>query len=354
MFRLYRSLLEGVSSLLPKERVTRQRNLAAMLTGIYLSGSVQLNRIASKVPSTAKLTSISKRLRRFVDNQRFNASNCYRPVAEGVVQHLVTSGSELRLMVDGSKVSADKQLLMVSIAYRRRALPLRWCWIPHRKGRSSTAKQLALLREVYRLIPQAAKVSLVGDSEFGDVAVLQHLDLWGWRYALRQKGNCLYQNGSGGWHKLQNAVAEGQSKDLGKLLLTHKYHYRTGLVAHWQRGHKEPWLLATNYPSKHDTLRAYAKRMWTEEMFGDFKGNGFDLESTRLSDEARLSRLTMAVCLLYVWLVALGSVTIKRGDRHLVDRTDRRDLSIFRIGCYTLDRKLRLEQSVTLPLFPYL
>jgi hypothetical protein len=90
--------------------------------------------------------------------------------------------------------------------------------------------------------------------------------------------------------------------------------------------------------------------MWTEEMFGDFKGNGFDLESTRLSDEARLSRLTLAVCLLYVWLVALGSATIKRGERHLVDRNDRRDLSIFRIGLYMLDRHLRLGQSVTMPL----
>jgi hypothetical protein len=350
MFQLYRSLLEGVSSLLPKERVTRQRNLAAMLVGIYLSGSVQLNRIASKVPSTAKPTSISKR----VSNEGIDAKGWYRPFATGVIRHLVASGSELRLMIDGSKVSADKQLLMVSIAYRRRALPLLWCWIPHRKGRSNTAKQLALLREVQALIPLEAKVSLVGDSEFGDVAVLQHLDLWGWRYALRQKGSCLYQDANGSWHKLQNAVAEGQSKDLGEVVLTRKHHYRTRLVAHWQRGHKEPWLLATNYPSKHDTLRAYSKRMWTEEMFGDFKGNGFDLESTRLSDEERLSRLTVAVCLLYVWLIALGSATIKRGDRHLVDRTDRRDLSIFRIGCYMLDRKLRLEQSVTLPLLPYL
>lgn len=354
MFQLYRSFLESVSNLLPKERVTRQRNLAAMLVGIYLSGSVQLNRIASKVPSAAKLTSISKRLSRFVSNEGIDANDCYCLVAEGVVQHLLASGSELRLIVDGSKVSADKQLLMVSIAYRRRALPLRWCWIPHRKGRSSSAKQLTLLHEVYRLIAPEAKVSLVGDSEFGDVRVLQQLDLWGWRYALRQKGSCLYQDAAGSWHKLHSAVAEGQSKDLGEVLLTRKHRYRTGLVAHWQRGHKEPWLLATNYPSKHDTLRAYAKRMWTEEMFGDFKGNGFDLESTRLSDEARLSRLTMAVCLLYLWLIALGSATIKRGERQLVDRTDRRDLSIFRIGCYMLDRKLRLEQSVTPPLLSFL
>jgi hypothetical protein len=42
--------------------------------------------------------------------------------------------------------------------------------------------------------------------------------------------------------------------------------------------------------------------------------------------------LTLAVILLYVWLVAFGSQVVKSGRRHLVDRRDRRDFSIFRIG----------------------
>jgi hypothetical protein len=351
MFQLYRSWLDRVSTLLPQERVTRRRNLTQLMVGIYLSGSVHLSRIASKVPSSAKLTSITKRLSRFVSNEEVDAGDWYRPVAEGVIGHLVTSGSEVRLLIDASKVSGNKQLLMVSVAYRRRALPLWWCWVPYRKGRSSTSKQLALLNEVQALLPPEAEVSLVGDSEFGDVRVLEQLDCWGWRYALRQKGWYDYQDSSGVWQKLQSAVAQGQSHDLGMVRLTRKHGYHTRLVAHWQRGYKEPWLLATNYPTKHATLAAYGKRMWTEEMFGDFKGNGFDLESSRLGDEARLSRLTLAVCLLYVWLVALGSATIKRGERHLVDRNDRRDLSIFRIGYYILDRHLRIGQSVTMPLF---
>ena len=41
-------------------------------------------------------------------------------------------------------------------------------------------------------------------------------------------------------------------------------------------------------------------------MFGDMKGHGFDLEHSRLRHFLRLSRLTLAVCLLYVWLVATG------------------------------------------------
>jgi len=51
----------------------------------------------------------------------------------------------------------------------------------------------------------------------------------------------------------------------------------------------------------------------------------------------RLSRLTLAVAILYVWLVSVGTRIIRSGLRHLVDRTDRRDLCIFQIGLRYID-----------------
>lgn len=54
----------------------------------------------------------------------------------------------------------------------------------------------------------------------------------------------------------------------------------------------------------------------------------------------RLSRLTLAVVLLYVWLISAGTRTIHAGLRHLVDRSERRDLSIFQIGLRFIDRCL--------------
>jgi hypothetical protein len=86
--------------------------------------------------------------------------------------------------VDGSKVSFHHQLLMVSLAYRRRAIQIAWTWVNDKRGHSSAVKQLALLNHVYRLIPKKASVSIVGDSEFGAVALLRQLDDWGWKYAL--------------------------------------------------------------------------------------------------------------------------------------------------------------------------
>jgi hypothetical protein len=77
-----------------------------------------------------------------------------------------------------------------------------------------------------------------------------------------------------------------------------------------------------------------------EEMFGDFKKHGFDLEKTKLCHFQRLSRLTLAVAILYGWLVSVGTQTIHARDWHLVDRKERRDLCIFRIGLRYIERCL--------------
>jgi hypothetical protein len=122
--------------------------------------------------------------------------------------------------------------------------------------------------------------------------------------------------------------------------LTEQHIHPVFALIHWQIGEKQPWCLATNLPDASLTLRYYRRRMWTEEMFGDFKKHGFDLETTMLRHASRLSRLTLAVAFLYAWLLSVGSRTIRAGLRHLVDRKDRRDLSIFQIGLRFIDRKL--------------
>jgi hypothetical protein len=90
-----------------------------------------------------------------------------------------------------------------------------------------------------------------------------------------------------------------------------------------------------------------------EEMFADFKRHGFDLQSTHLRHFLRLSRLTLLVALLYLWCVAFGVSIIKRGLRCLVDRSDRRDLSIFRIGYDMIGRCLTNGKPFSIRLLPY-
>jgi hypothetical protein len=352
--KLYHVLRRRLKEQLPKERITRIRNMTYLLIGLLESRSVHLSKIAGKIPGQAFLPSTTRRLSRFLDNPAVRVREWYKPVAKAIIDRI--AHVEIRLIIDGSKVGFGHQLLMVAIAYRRRAIPLAWTWVKGSRGHSTSHKQKSLLSYVHSLIPPDANVSVVGDAEFGDVEVQKLLKRWGWRYVLRQPGRYLVKkNGNSSFQRLDSLVSKsGQRVWLPKCALTAKHGYTVNLVAFWKPGEKEPWFLATNCDCLNSGLRAYKRRMWIEEMFGDFKGNGFDLESTHLRHFLRLSRLTLAVSLLYVWLLAFGSRVIKNGKRHLVDRSDRRDYSVFRIGRNMIERCLTNGYDIRIVFVPYL
>ncbi len=352
--QLYHTLFQRVRQLWPQVRVTQRRNLVWLMVGLYQSKSVHLSQIALKIPGSALLVSIERRLERFLSNRQVAVRPWYDPLARQWLQQAARTTGELRLIIDGTKVGFGFQLVMVALAFRRRAIPITWTWLPYVKGHSSAEQQVALVQRVQRWIPAATRVVLVGDTEF-ESGTLQHcLTDWGWHYALRQKPNNLVQvPQTTRWQHFGSLVLNpGQTCWLIQARVTAKYTLTANVLAYWKWGEPRPWLLATNLPTRTHTLRAYRRRMWIEEMFGDLKKHGFDLESTHLRQVERLSRLTLAVVLLYDWLMLVGTQSIKAGQRYLVDRHDRKDLSVFQIGLRLIERWLVNRHSFTIAFVP--
>ncbi len=331
---LYHTWNMRIRQLQPKARETRIRNLIWLIVGIYQSRSVYLSRIAGKIPGEVKLLSSIQRLSRFLANPAIDVHDWYEPIALDWLNMQARHLHQVRLIIDGTKVGFAHQLLIVSLAYRKRAIPIAWTWVNHIRGHSKPAVQLDLLTYVRILLPKGIAVLLVGDCEFGSVEVAKQLDSWRWDYVLRQKGRThICPFGQTMWRDFRSWVEKpGRSVWLGKGWLTQSKIYPVNLLIHWKAGEDEPWCLVTNIPDRELTLRSYARRMWIEEMFGDLKSHGFDLECTMLRHSEKLSRLTLAVALLYVWSISIGTRTIKNGYRVQVDRKDRRDLSIFQVG----------------------
>jgi hypothetical protein len=353
---LYHTWIQRIREQRPHQRITQVRNFALLLYGIYMSKSVTLSKVASKIPGKAKLLSTFRRLERFLDNPAIQVREWYEPIAKEWLGRQLAVIGEIHLIVDGTKVGFGHQLLMVALAYRKRAIPIAWTWVKHVRGHSTGVTQIALLAYVKSLLPGGATVFIVGDTEFGPVKVLKQLQKWHWFYVLRQKSDTgVWSAIDQQWQPFGSFIRKaGQSIWLGAREFSQTHIYTVNLLAHWKKGEKEPWLLATNLPDLQTALRFYKRRMWIEEMFGDLKEHGFDLESTMLHSFVRLSRLTLAVAFLYVWLVSSGAKTIHAGLRHLIDRKDRRDLSIFQIGLRFIERCLVNDLSFHLPLCAYL
>ena len=350
---LYHTSLQQLRQLRPRERITRVRTFAALMAGIMQSKSVHLSHIALKIPGSAKELSVVRRFSRLLENRALRVREWYRPIAISWLDSAARTSGEVRLIIDSTKVSFAHQKLMVALAFQRRAIPIAWTWRRGAKGHSSAIVQIALLAYVRSLLPSDVKVLLVGDSEFEAGELQAALEAWGWSYVLRQKPNNQVQAPEKPWQAFGDLVKRaGQSVWVRGARLTRKHARQVNVLAHWGEGEKQPWLLASNLPTRRAALRAYRRRMWLDELFGDLKGHGFDLERSHLRHFARLSRLTLAVVLLYAWLVTTAVRLIKRGRRQLLDRHERRDLSIFQIGLRWIERCMKNGQPFTMPFAP--
>ena len=120
--------------------------------------------------------------------------------SDGTQVHALNIVTGIPPIAPGTKIGFGHQLLIVCLTYRKRAIPIAWTWVKHSKGHSPARQQLALLFWISTMLPGGAAVFLVGDSEFGSVAVLRQLDKWHWFYILRQKANTgVWLNKQSGW-----------------------------------------------------------------------------------------------------------------------------------------------------------
>ena len=344
--QLYSSLSTFVQQTLPDECDTRVANLLWMMYGIFLSRSVHLNYIARKMPSRAKKLSTVKRFSRFLDNPAVRPRVWYDPFARWII-YSTAAGGQLHLIMDSTRIAFGFRLVMVSIAYRRRSLPLIWMWERGTRGHSTSRLQVALLTVVQGWLPPHMRVSVVGDCEFGRCSLIDYVRQMDWDYALRQVGSqMVWWQGNGRWQRVDSLLSCFGSRWLGWVVLTHTHEQLTHLVAYWRKGESQAWWLATNQPTVRAALRLYRRRMWIEEMFGDLKKHGFDLQSSHLRSFQRLGRLTLLVCLLYLWLITLARLVEHWAWVDLVDRHDRRDLSLFRLGWDFVERCLSLADPI--------
>ena len=114
----------------------------------------------------------------------------------------------------------------------------------------------------------------------------------------------------------------------------------------WAKGYHEPLYLVSNMATAEAACRLYEKRFRIETFFADQKSRGFHIHKSHMSDVQRLSRLLIAACLAYIWIVCLGSVCEKEQWRHIIHRRTRCDLSLFQLGLRLLEYFLNEEMPI--------
>ena len=339
--RRYCAIRDALVQLSPhlKGHALRHRlTLAALICGIVGSKHSHLPAIASKAPSKAKRQSRIMRYARWLKNKQITPEHYFVPFLNGLLASLPEG--PLVLVMDGSQIGRGCMALVVSVLHQTRALPLAWLVVKGKKGHLSQALHLQLLKHVQERLGSEREVIFVGDGEFDGVDLLSALEQVGWQYVCRTAKNARLQESGKEFCFADLHLQPGDYTQIDGVAFTQAGYAPVTAVAVWEAGYAEPLYLMTNMELGEEALSYYGKRYGIETFFSDQKSRGFHLAHSHLSDPARLSRLMIATCLAYIWLVCWGTQIKQTGKLGLIHRSRRCDLSLFQIGLIWLEHCL--------------
>lgn len=338
--RIYRLITSSLRQLYPQRLTGNQarhlNTLAGMITGIVQSKRCHFEAMARKAPDQSKPESRAKRFARYVQNDKVDVETYFLPFIEDLLAGLAASGP-LVLAMDGSETGRNCLTLMVSVIYKKRALPIAWLVVTGKKGHLAEEKHIALLNQVKTIIPVGSDVVLLGDGEFDGNDFQAAIDKENWLYVCRTAKNRLICD-DGDWLALDEILLHpGDCLDMPDVGFTQAEYGPVLVIAWWSQDCKEPIYLVTNMDCVGEACYMYSKRFRIETFFSDQKSRGFHIHKSHISDPERLTRLLMAACLAYIWIIYLGTVAIRDKWVAIIHRPDRCDLSLFQLGIRLLD-----------------
>lgn len=344
--KVYTKVLKSIKEVVRDQHPGHTMTLAMMITGIVLSKKAQLSEMSSEIPSAAKDKSIEMRLRRWVKHHHIDGDLIYLPFAQQILN--VLASQPLLLVMDGSQVGRGCMVLMVGVVYKKRTLPIAWLVYKGKKGHTTAERHIEVLEKVKTLLPEAAQVILLGDAEYDTTEMLLWLqENTTWNYILRTSPQICVSTGLEEYKIGDLPLKKNQVLHYLDIQFTKKAKMKTNLVLWWMSKYEKPIYLISNLTSKYLVCRHYQRRYRIETFFSDQKSRGFNIHKSHLADPERISRLLVAACLAYIWMILQGLKVIAESKTGHIDRTERNDKSIFRLGMdwlrHCLKRSIEFE-----------
>ncbi len=288
---------------LPRQRKTQRDKLAVLVATMLHVRSANLVEMAAGLPRASDRWDMGYQwISRFLANGLVCCDDVMAPFAREILARLAESGEPIPLILDQTKACDRHQILMLSVRWGERALPLAWR-VAETQGAIGFATQQELLEVVAGWLAVGQAVILLADRFYGTPEMICWCCDRGWDYRLRLKGNLVARLGA--TRTTTGALALSGGHYFENIILTGK-RITTNLGIIRDPGHTEPWIIAMAAKPGYLTTLGYAARWGIEPMFSDFKSRGFGLEQTHLRYPDRLARLILVMALALYWAVSTG------------------------------------------------
>jgi len=371
---LYDSIRASLQQHLPTVIASQIESLGLAIIGAVQSMSSQMAKIARAMPLDTTELAKEQRLRRLLSTARLTQTDHYQPIVQQALHGL--AHQRVQLLIDRVLLRDQHNILVVSVGFRRRSIPLVWRALAHR-GSSSLTDQQELLQTAVKLLPAGVRISVHGDSEFRSRELFSWLRGQGYDAMLGIRGE-MWVYDTADPHTdgqplaarvaaLPPQTATGRKRKHRTSPITYLAQVYVGqeqrrgpvnLIGWWERDDDGKVVLhavMTTLPATART-KAYGKRrMWIEMVFRDWQSGGFHLDQCGVPDTERLTRLLLVLAIGYLWLVSLGRWLVKRGYRRRIDDGGPRNwhFSLFQLGVGWMERVHSFSQPLPVILYLY-
>jgi hypothetical protein len=334
------------NDLLPELHGHQSKAMADLSFAMTIAQNCQSGKIAVAAPGTARPISVKRRVERFLSNHRVDPETTWSPMARSFLAGW--AGGPIVLILDETPNHNDLRCMKITMAYRKRALPLCCaCYALGEQPEPMPELIAGLLRRVADCLPEGADVTLLADRGLAWPHVVDTCQELGWHYVLRLLSQTRVRTPDGRECSAAELAPHPGSCWRGAAHVFKKSGWRDAAVAAcWLPGCDAPWLLVSDRDDGPRLFRRYAKRVWTEELFKDEKSSGFRWGDSHVTDPTHAARLVLLIALATYLALVVGSQVIRAGLRRFLESTLQRKLSLFTIGirwvmfCMTHDRSL--------------
>lgn len=270
---------------------------------------VSVEQLATLMPYPIKFESRRRNIQRFLKLDSLQIESLWFPLLKIIIEQKLKPKSPLKITLDRTQWR-DKNVLMVSLIWNKRAIPVYWQLL-NKRGSSNLSEQQSVLTPVFEMFKDY-QIIVLGDREFGSVKLAQWLCSQDVQFALRIKQQQYIQTEKSDYIRLsQLGLVPGTRFFLKDVQVTKQKGFgQFNVAAYWRRnyrghGEDEGWYLLTNLGSLSAAIAAFKCRSGIEALFKDCKTGGYNLEKTHACPQ-RLITLILVIALAYTWATLQG------------------------------------------------
>jgi hypothetical protein len=232
---------------------------------------------------------------------------CFVPLLAWVIEQW--EGTQLAWALEATTLGTRLTVLAISVVSRGCAIPVAWTVLPATAKHAWRREWLRMLRQVRRAVPRSWTVLVLADRGLYARWLCRRITRLGWHPFLRlNTGGTFRPTGQVRGLPLKTLVPEPGTTWQGTGLAFKGRHRQLHctLLACWEAGYKDPWLILTDLPPEASTAGWYGLRAWIAQGFEITKRAGWQWQRTQMTKPERAARLWLAVAVATLWLLSVG------------------------------------------------